>query len=104
MIKLDSPTPTQLNFVCDNQDEIDFCEAHKDEIIDDYIRHQTRGKFKTLAEFVQWYCEFPEFGVITIKAKWAQTKEWGGLEWNAETTRKLQYMFNEAYNRRKYGL
>lgn len=97
MIKLNSPSPTTINFVCSSQDEIDFCIAHKDEIFNDFIRHQTRGKFKTLEEYVQWFCEFPEFGTITIKAKWNQTKEWM-LEWDMILISKLQFMFNKAYN------
>lgn len=97
MIKLDSPMPDVVNFVCSSQDEMDFCTAHKDEIFNDFIRHQTKGKFKTLEEYIRWYCAPPEFGTITIKAKWNQTREWG-LEWNIYTIGKLQYMFNEAYN------
>lgn len=97
MIKLESLTPTDINFVCSSQDEIDFCNAHKDEIFNNFIHYQTKGKFKTLEEYVQWYCELPEFGTITIKAKWKQTKEWC-LEWNMMLISKLQYMFNKAYN------
>lgn len=100
MIKLDSHMSDVVNFVCSSQDEIDFCKDHKDEIFNDFIRHQTKGKFKTLAEYILWYYEPPEFGTESIKAKWYQTKQWG-LEWNIDTTRKLQSMFNDAYNRKK---
>ena len=100
MIKLHSKSPTEIHFVCNNQDEIDFCETNKDSIFNDFIYRQTNGRFKTLEEYVIWFCEYPEFGEAGIRAKWIQTKEWG-LEWNIITDKILQDMFNDAYNKSK---
>lgn len=101
MIKLHSKSPTEIHFVCNSQDEIDFCETYKDSIFNQFIYEQTRGRFKTLEEYVEWYCSSDSRVIeMDIIAKWNQTKEWG-LIWCARTDRILQDMFNEAYNKRR---
>lgn len=100
MIKVHSKSPTEIHFVCNSQDEIDFCETYKDLIFNHFICSQTRGRFKTLEEYVEWYCS-ADSGVIEmdIIAKWNQTKEWGLIQCTTIDW-VLQDMFNEDYNKR----
>lgn len=99
MIKVHSKSPTEIHFVCNSQDEIDFCETHKDSIFNHFICNQTRGRFKTLEEYVEWYCSSDSRDIeMDIIAKWNQTKEWG-LVWCTKTDGILQDMFNEAYDK-----
>lgn len=101
MIKLHSKSPTEIHFVCNSQDEIDFCETHKDSIFNQFICNQTRGRFKTLEEFVKWYCSDSGFRELGIIAKWNQTEKWG-LGWSTKTDGILQDMFNEAYDKSRW--
>jgi hypothetical protein len=101
MIKIHSKSPTEIHFVCNSQDEIDFCETHKDSIFNQFIDNQTRGRFKTLEEFAKWYYySYSGFSELDIIAKWNQTEKWG-LGWCARLDRILQDMFNEAYDKRR---
>ena len=98
MIKLITSSPDELEIVCTNQDELEFCNSYKDKVLDVFISGKTKGKFKTFNEYLKWCYAEPEFGEISIIVKWNEEKEWE-LGWNITTIKELQNMFNQEYNR-----
>ena len=96
MIKLISSLPNEIEIVCTTEDELEFCNSHKDKILDTFVRDKTKGKFETFNEYLKWCYAEPEFGEISIIAKWNEQKEWG-LGWNITTIKELQCIFNDMY-------
>lgn len=103
MIRIESPLPTELKFICSMQEEIDFCEAHKEKLLDKFVEKRTGGKYKTFDSYVKFVyddSDYFEFGVIGLKAHIQKVNELH-MEWNSSSTRDLQDMFNEEYKKYK---
>lgn len=96
MIKLISTLPDEIEIICATENELEFCNSYKDKVLDAFICDKTKGKFETFNEYLKWCYTVPEFGEISIIAKWNEQKEWG-LEWNMMTINELQCMFNKMY-------
>ena len=101
MIRIDTPSPTELNFICSTQEEVDFCEANKEKLFDKFVEKRTGGKYKTFeshVDFVYDDSDYFEFGVMGLKAHLQKVKELN-MEWNRFVIGDLQDMFNEEYSR-----
>lgn len=101
MIKINSPLPDKIEFICNTEDELRFCNSNKDKIFDMFISNKTKGEFKTLNEYLEWNYAFPEFGVTEILAKWNKLREWR-LGWQPSTISELQYLFNNLYKEKRW--
>lgn len=101
MIRIESSSPTKLNFICSTQEEVDFCEANKEKLFDKFVEKRTGGKYKTFKSYVDFVyddSDYFEFGVVGLKAHLQKVKELN-MEWNIFSIEDLQYMFNEEYKR-----
>lgn len=101
MIRIDSSSPTELNFICSTQEEADFCEANKEKLFDKFVEKRTKGKYKTFKSYIDFVyddSDYSEFGVIGLKAHLARIKALN-MEWNRFSIGDLQDMFNEEYER-----
>ena len=91
MIKIESNKPEQIHYIVNTQLEKDFVDTHSKELIDKFIR--LNSCFNNYEEYIKKAFD-TEFGVVSIKAFWYQSRN---LQWTSSTTGRFEYLVNEEF-------